>query len=75
VVDWIVGDFAVDHCERLSSGSQIIPARSAATAATPTAESVSESKKRIRAILATQMEKLIPTERITCCDRQTSNKV
>jgi DNA-binding GntR family transcriptional regulator len=39
-VDDVTGDFAVDHCERLSSGSQIIPARSAATAATPTAGSI-----------------------------------
>ena len=36
---------------------------SAATAATPTAESVSEAKPTISAILATKIQKLIPTER------------
>ena len=55
---------AVGHCERLSLGSQIIPARSAATTATPIAGSVSEFKKTIRVILATQIQKLIATERI-----------
>jgi hypothetical protein len=35
----------------------------AATAATPTAESVSEAKPTISAILAAKIQKLIPTER------------
>jgi hypothetical protein len=66
--DDVTGDLALGHCERLSLGSQIIPARSAATAATPIAGSASESKKTIRAILATKIQKLIPTERIPRCD-------
>jgi hypothetical protein len=42
---------------------QIIAA-SAATAATPTAESASEAKPTISAIIATKIQKLIPIERI-----------
>src|SRR6476619_3930873 len=72
VADWIVDDVTgglAAIAGRLSLSSQIIPARSAATAATPTAGSASESKKTIRAILATKIQKPIPTERIPRCDR------
>jgi hypothetical protein len=73
VLDWIVddvtGDLLLGQCERLSSGSQIIPTRSAATTATPIAGSASESKKTISTILATKIQKLTARERTPRCDR------
>jgi hypothetical protein len=45
-------------------------AASKVTVATPTAQSVSEAKPTISAILATKIEKLIPTERIPSSRRR-----